>query len=229
MTRFQTTRWNVVDAAREDDGGGRVALQLLCCAYRHPVLAYLRALARPDEDPEELTQAFFLQFLQHRFDKQADRQRGRFRLFIKASVRHFLSNWRDHAAAAKRGAGATSSIDDGLDIADPRCKEPDRVFEREWALAVLERALARVRSDAVRAGKARVFDRLSEFILETPEPADYDHAGSDLGMARGTVAVTVHRLRERVRNQVRVELSQTIARDRDLDAEMAALRNAISG
>jgi RNA polymerase sigma-70 factor (ECF subfamily) len=228
MTRFQTTQWHVIVAARDDGDGSRLALEALCCAYREPVLAYMRALARRDEDPEELTQSFFLQFLQHRFDRQADRQRGRFRLFIKAAVRHFLSNSRNHAAAAKRSAGSTVRIDEEGDIVDRRGETPDRAFEREWALAVLRRAFAKLRSDAVRAGKSNLFDRLSEFIVDQPDAADYDRAAAELGMARGTIAVTVHRLRERLRNQVRTELAQTVAGEHMLDAELESLRRALA-
>src|SRR5258706_15268132 len=166
---FQTTQWSVILKTRAGEGEGRAALERLCNAYRNPVLAYLRRHSASREEAEDLTQGFFLEFIDGRLAASADPARGRFRTYLLAAVRHYLSNARAHAGALKRGGReqlvALADSDELETRADPN-ESPERTFERTWALTVLARAEARLRQEAAAAGKEELFLRLREFLLE---------------------------------------------------------------
>jgi RNA polymerase sigma factor (sigma-70 family) len=227
---FQTTRWSLILAARNVGADQRAALEQLCRAYRAPVHAFLRRVVSNRDEAEDLTQAFFLTFLEQRFDADAVRERGRFRVYLLATVKHFLANAHDYANAVKRGGRTqTVSLDDNaMDRADPS-ESPEHTFERVWALTVLERALEQMHREAMEDGKQAMFDRLREFLIEAPEPARYSALADELGMRSNTIAVTVHRLRERLRELVRAELMETVSDPQDVEVELRALRKSLAG
>lgn len=227
MGRFDTTRWSVVLRARSGPADARAALDALCRTYRPPVLAFVRSRGYPADAAEDLTQAFFERFLERGWHAAADPARGRFRTFLLTAVKRFLIDALEEANALKRGGGYKFLPLDvaGSDVAGG--ETPDRVFQREWARAILEAALGRLRAEASEAGKLDLFEHLAEFLVEPPDAADYARVAHALGLRRNTLAVAVHRLRHRLRELVRDELTETTAGPSELEMEMRALRDGL--
>lgn len=225
---FATTRWSMIVRAR-DPGDARRALEEICRAYRHPVLAYIRRQGHPPADAEDLAQAFFTGLLEARWDTRADPARGRFRAFLLTALRRFLANHAAARTAGKRGGGRTRvDFEDVAEaLAAPAGDAPDRVFERAWALTVLERAMECLRQEAAHAGKSELFRRLSPCLGEMVDNAAYRRLGEELGLRPNTVAVSVHRLRLRLRELVWSELADQTTSAEDLDGELRALRQAL--
>ena len=231
MNRFNSTHWSIVLRARESTGDARAALDVLCRAYRAPVLAYIRGRGYKS-DADDLAQAFFARLLEDEFYAMADPSRGRFRAFLITALKRFLINADTHARTLKRGGGnRIDSIDqDGGDCEHLISGDdgPERAFERSWALSLLDAALRRLRAEAEEAGKREMFDQLQEFLTESPDEADYARAAAALNLRRNTFAVAVHRLRHRLRELVREELLQTTAGRDDLDLELRVLRGTLA-
>lgn len=228
MGRFATTRWSLVLRARGDAGDARRALETLCRTYRPPVLAYVRNHVRVREHAEDLTQAFFMRFLEQAWHARADPERGRFRSFLLTALKRFLIDADAEAGALKRGGGCQfESLDGAHEAALAAGDTPEHVFDRAWAQAVLGAAFERLRAEAQQADKLALFEHLSEFLAEAPDQADYARVAAELNMRRNTLAVAVHRLRLRLRDLVRDELAETTADHADLDAELHALRAAL--
>lgn len=192
------------------------ALADLCCSYWYPLYAYIRRQGHNADQSQDLTQEFFSRLLEKDFLQAVDPRKGKFRSFLLAACKHFLSNERDRAMAQKRGGGKSMvSID--FDSADGRYQQepavkltPDRLFERQWALALLERVLLRLREEFDRAGKKSLFDRLKFALTGDRGQMPYLKISQDLGMSEGAVKVAVHRLRHRYRELLRDEIGQTI-------------------
>ncbi|MDZ3822883.1 MAG: sigma-70 family RNA polymerase sigma factor [Pseudoxanthomonas sp.] len=229
MVRFATTRWSLIMDARGEPEQARRALEAICRNYRRPVLAFIRHRGHGPSEAEDLTQEFFARLLERRWDTQADPARGRFRAFLLTSLKHFLANARAASVAAKRGSGqAEVALDDaGHALAAPDADTPDLVFERAWALTVIERAFERLREEAVQAGKLALLERLEPFLGEGAEPADYQRLGQTLGLRPNTVAVAVHRLRARLRELVRAELADQSDGPDAVEQELRAMRSAL--
>lgn len=232
MTRFASTQWSLVRRAGSGKHDARAALDDLCRTYRPPVLAYIRAHAGV-EDAEDLTQAFFAEFVATALHAGAEPGRGRFRTYLLTSLKHFLINSTQAARAIKRGGAAhmtsleAPGTDDGLRAAER--DSPDRVFERRWALTVIDAALRALRAEAQAAGKLDVFSRLREFLIEPPAEADYAVLAREMNVRPNTLAATVHRMRRRLREHVLAQLAHTTHARADLDAELRDLRAALAG
>lgn len=231
MTRFDTTHWSVVLRARGDATDARSALEALCRTYRPPVLAYIRGRGYPVEAAEDLAQAFFARFLEHAYHADADPERGKFRAFLLTALKRFLINADMENHALKRGGGIlfdplSTDSSDGV-LAANGSASPESEFERSWAVAVLDSAVAKLRAEAERAGKGALFDQLQEFLTERPDEEDYARAATTLNLRRNTLAVAVHRMRHRLRELVREELAQTAVGRDDLEAELRGLRAAL--
>jgi RNA polymerase sigma factor (sigma-70 family) len=228
MNRFRTTRWSLVLGARGTSQASARALDELCRIYRPPVLAYVRS--RGHADAEDLTQAFFEQLLRLQTYAVADPGRGRFRVFLRVALKHFLSNQIAAAHAAKRGGGQTPlSFEhdcEGVDAADAQM--PDEVFERAWADAVLRQSLVRLDAEAAAAGKRELFLALRPFLLESPDADGYARIAERLNLRRNTVAVAIHRLRARLHEAVREELGETVAGDTEVESELEELQAALA-
>lgn len=228
MARFDKTRWSVVLQARGEPAAARAALETLCRMYRPPVLAYVRSHVFARDSAEDLTQAFFARFLEQAWYADADPGRGRFRSFLLTALKRFLIDADAEARTLKRGGGFRfEALDDEATHAASAGDTPEHVFQREWAKAVLAAAFARLRVEAQRADKLPMFERLSEFLAEPPDEADYARAAEELHLRRNTLAVAVHRLRHRLRELVREELAETTADHADMDTELHALREAL--
>ena len=228
MGRFETTRWSLVLQARGGPVDARRALETLCRTYRPPVLAFVRSRGYAADAAEDLTQAFFTRFLERAWHASADPERGRFRAFLLTALKRFLIDADVEARALKRGGAIRFESIENVDEEEAAGVDaPDRVFEREWACTVLTAAFSRLRDEAELAGRLPMFERLSEFLIESPDEADYARAADELGMRRNTVAVSVHRLRHRLRDLVQAELAETTSSPAELDEELRALRGSL--
>ena len=233
MTRFETTRWSVVALARGTTVDARAALDSLCRAYRPPVLAYIRARGYT-LDAEDLAQTFFAKFIEETYHATADPARGRFRAFLLTALKRFLIKSDIETNTIKRGGAIrfdalVENTRPGTSVEATMVDDttPEQVFERGWVIAVLDAAMMRLRAEAAQAGKSAMFDRLSEFLSERPDEAEYERAAAALNMRRNTVAVAVHRLRNRLRDLVRDELKQTTTGREELAAELRELRSEL--
>lgn len=229
MSWFETTRWSVVQRAGGDSDDARSALAHLCVTYREPVLAFIRSRGFAADRAEDLTQAFFVHFLERAWYAGVDPARGRFRAFLLAALKHFLIDARAETHTLKRGGGIQLvPLDDELGGRIPTQEpDPEQAFEEAWVRAVLEAATGRLRAEAAAVGKAALFDHLRGFLIERPTENDYARTAQVLGLQRNTVAVAVYRLRRRLRELVREELSQTTANRDDFRGELRRLRGSL--
>jgi RNA polymerase sigma-70 factor (ECF subfamily) len=230
---FDTTQWTLVLRAGTDQPDGREALSGLCRAYWLPLFVYVRRRGYSAHDAEDMTQSFFADLLARGAIRRADPARGRFRTFLLTSLTNFIHNARDHALAARRGgnverlsfdsaeaAGALASIE-GDDLT------PDRAFDRCWAVAVLDRALQRLRAEQQRADKAAWFERVRSFLQSTAEPGDYDEIAKEFGLTKNAVAVAIHRLNARYRELIRAEIAQTVSGVDEVESELRDLLGSV--
>lgn len=226
--RFATTRWSLIFAAR-NPGKAHCALEEICQAYRAPVLAYVRRHGYSRSDAEDLTQEFFARFLEGRWDEGADPARGRFRAFLLVAIRRFLISADLAAHAAKRGGGAcrTATEDELERLQAPDRESPEQVFQRTWAMTILDRSYARLQDEAGRAGRLGLFEQLSPYLSERPAADDYQRMSDEVGLRPNTIAVAVHRLRVRLRELVREELARTCASPEEVEEELHDLRETL--
>jgi RNA polymerase sigma-70 factor (ECF subfamily) len=233
--RFATTRWSLVLAAgQKPDVRSADALTGLCEMYWYPVYAFIRRQGYRAEECADLTQEFFARVLEKNYFHDADPARGRFRAFLCASIRHFLSNERDRARTLKRGGTLPPiSLDvetaEGTYQLEPRDDlTPEKLFDRGWALILLERVLARLRDNHAAAGKGELFDHLKGFLTGDSAGQPYAEIAKATGMTEGAVKVAVHRLRRHFRDTLIQEIADTVSEPADIDAEIAYLMKAVS-
>jgi len=232
---FATTHWTVVLAAgRRSTPQSDRALEELCRAYWFPLYAYVRRRGHTKEDAEDLTQAFFARFLQKNYLEGLTAERGRFRAFLLASLKHFLANEWDRSQRQKRGGHVPhlsldwQTADTQFQIADPAEPSPDRAFDREWAVALLARVIERLSAECEAEGRGRQFAELKVFLTAGKGALSDADAAQALGLSAGAVRVAVHRLRKRYRQLLRDEIAQTLADPGQVDEEMQALFGAFS-
>lgn len=231
---FAATHWSLVLAAgRDGTPAARTALEKLCRTYWPPLYAFVRRSGHAPADAQDLTQGFFLQLLQRNFLDGVDPRKGRFRSFLLAALQHHLSNERDRARAHKRGGGLVPiSIDaqdaEGrylLEPADPMT--PEKLFERRWALTVLDQAVARLQKEYAASGREAIFAQLKGELTSTAERPPHAKIGRELGMTPGAVKVAAHRLRQRFGEVLRAEIAETVARPEDIEEEIHHLFQAL--
>lgn len=230
---FATTHWTVVLAAgRQHTPMADRALEELCHTYWYPLYAYVRRRGHSHEEAEDLTQAFFARFLERNFLENVSSEKGRFRAFMLAAFKHFLANEWDRATRQKRG-GALAPLSLDSQSADTRYRieladtlSPDKIFDREWALALLERVIVRLRDECAAADQANLFEKLKPFLTLDKTAAPYAQTAVELSMSEGAVRVAAHRLRRRYRELLRAEVSQTLADPAQTEEEMRALLTA---
>jgi DNA-directed RNA polymerase specialized sigma24 family protein len=224
--RFDSTRWSMVAAAQSrDTPDGEAALAELCSRYWRPLFSYVRRCGYSTEDAQDLTQAWFARLLDKNFLVQADAERGKFRSFLLASLKHFLANEWDRSKTVKRGGGVEFfSIDDMGDLPlAAAALNPEQVYERACAIVLLDRSTARLASEFAAAGKGELFEALKAFLSGDQGTHHRDIAAS-LQMSEGAVRVAVHRMRDRFRAIVRTEIAQTVANPADAEAIDEELR-----
>ncbi|MBK7876286.1 MAG: sigma-70 family RNA polymerase sigma factor [Planctomycetes bacterium] len=229
---FPTTRWSTVLDALAPERASHEALEHLCRRYWFPLYAFARRRGLAHDEAEDVVQAFLARFLEKR-DWRVDPARGRFRAYLAASMRHFLANEAERARAEKRGAGrALVSIDAdtesrfALEVADG--ETPERAYERSFALALLDEALARLAAEQAKAGKAAQFARLQPFLGPDTEAPAFAELALDLGTNEGALRVALHRLRRRYGELVRLAVLDLVTDPADVDAELRALSDALA-
>jgi RNA polymerase sigma-70 factor (ECF subfamily) len=227
MSPFQTTRWSLIHTAGEDPTQARAALEQLCAAYRPPVLAYIRRSGYNASDAEDLAQSFFLRFLETGWFAHADPERGRFRGLLLTALRHFLSDQRAQAMARKRGGGSVQ-VDEGLDACAAQDDGPEEAFTRAWLGTVIEHAMTRLDIEWTEAGKHQQFRLLSPLLAERADPEEMRALSEATGIRTNTIAVQAHRMRQSLRQLVRLELLQTVGSREALEQELAELRSVMA-
>jgi len=232
--RFATTRWTLVVAAGDtDEPSSRAAVAALCEAYWWPLYAFMRRSGRSSDDARDLTQAFFARIIEKRYFKHADRERGRFRSFLLAAAKNFLTNEHDRAVAAKRGGGQPHlplEFDDGerrYSNEPPDMRTPEDVYERNWASTVLAAAMARLDADAADPARRELSVALRPFL--TGDDADsYAAIARRFDMTEGALRVAVHRLRKQFGDALRDTIADTVDRVEDVDDELRYLLAVVS-
>jgi RNA polymerase sigma-70 factor (ECF subfamily) len=234
--QFHTTQWNRIAVAAGQEGAeSRAALADLCQAYWYPLYAFLRRCGHSAEDARDLTQGFFAALLEKGYLADADRKRGRFRSFLLTAATRFAAKERDKAAAQKRGGGRRVLPLD-FEEGERRYKHepahnwtPERIFDRRWALTLLDRTLARLRQEHESAGKLEQFEALKVFLAGESGAQRLAQLAEQQGTTEGALKVAVHRLRQKYRELLRAEIAQTVAGQEDVDDELNVLLAALRG
>jgi RNA polymerase sigma-70 factor (ECF subfamily) len=231
---FATTHWSLVMAAATDAASrsrAREALEQLCGIYWYPLYAFVRSRGHSADDARDLTQSFFARILEAGGFATADPARGRFRSWLLGAMKHFLVNEWHRERAQKRGGRATFLELDGLgaearwalEPAVPR--EPDAVFDKEWALESVARALASLRTESEARGAGALFAALEGCLTGDESPRR--ETAAKLGLTESAVKAAVHRLRQRYRAVLRAQIAQTVDDPSDIDDEMRYLLDAL--
>ena len=210
------------------------ALETLCRAYWYPLYAYVRRLGHAPADAEDLTQEFFRRLLEKEWLLSADPGKGRFRTFLLVALKRFLANEWKRASRQKRGGAVPllpldTEVAEHRYLAEPAAALPaDRLFERRWALTLLERTMDRLRAEYGRAGKAAEFQELKRFLTADRSAIAYAQIAGELALTEGAARVAVHRLRRRFREVFREETAHTVAAAEDVDEELRYLLLALT-
>jgi RNA polymerase sigma-70 factor (ECF subfamily) len=230
MSGFPTTAWTVVSRARSGvDAEAREALAFLCAAYWLPLYSFARRLGHASEDALDLTQGYFALLIEKDYLADVRLREGRFRAFLLASFRHFLSKERVRARALKRGGGRVLLAIDAQQAEERYADEalavldPEALFERRWALTILERALARLRHEFAATGRTIEFEQLEAYLTGSEPRVPYKNAAERLGTTEAAIKKRVHGLRRRYGLQLRDEIAATVADPDEIDAELRHL------
>ena len=230
---FATTHWSLVLAAGGDSPRAQMAVARFCSIYWYPLYAFARRIGLRPPDAEDATQGFLVHLLQTNALATVAREKGRFRSFLLAALKNFLSHERERAAAQKRGGGERAIELDAM-AAEARYAlepadnlSPDRLFDRGWALAVLEQAQERLRCEYDAGGKTALFEALRPTLAGARGGPAYTELATTLGMSEGAIKVAVHRLRDRYRAVLRSIVAETVAAPADIDAELRHLIEAL--
>lgn len=232
--RFAVTRWSIVlRASRPGTPEAAEALEILCRTYWYPIYGYIRSRGHTPDDAQDLVQEFFARFLEKNWLAGIEAETGKFRCFLLTVVKRFLLNDFDYRHAQKRGGGrSVLSLDEelaeGRYRAEPATDEtPERIFDRRWALAVLDQALTSLRTETTKGEKAKEFQLLGAFLSREAEPGEYARIAGELGVSVSAVAVAVHRLRQRYREVLRECVASTMAEPWQADQEIRQLIAAL--
>jgi RNA polymerase sigma factor (sigma-70 family) len=233
---FVTTRWTVVlHAGRKSSPHSDRALGELCQTYWYPLYAFVRRKGHAREDAEDLVQAFFEKFLAKNYLEGLSAERGKFRAFLLVALKHFLANEWDKSQRQKRGGGVThlsldwQSADERFKLEPPNIASPDRIYDREWALALLERVIMRLRDECISDGKSQLFEQAKGYLMVGEQAIPYATAAKALNLDEGAVRVAVHRLRQRYRARLRDEIAQTLDDPTQVTEELKSLQAALTG
>ena len=223
----------VLAAAVEPGARAEPALAALCQQYWHPVYAFIRRNGYSIDQGQDLTQGFFAVLLEKNYLRDAKQERGRFRSFLLTAVKHFLSNQKAREQALKRGGGQPHISIDPAEAESWYMPEavdgdtPEHLFERRWALSLLEQVMAKLRAEFEKPGKAGQFDLLSPF-LNGDAGVGYETAAAQAGLSAGSLRTAVHRMRRRYRTLLREEIAETVAQPEEIDEEIRFLLKVLS-
>jgi RNA polymerase sigma factor (sigma-70 family) len=234
---FEATHWSLVLAAARSSSTpqSREALEKLCRTYWPPLYAFVRKVGHEVHDSQDLTQAFFARLLEKHALGTVHPSKGKFRSFLLASLKNFLANEWDKTQARKRGGGVVFIPIDGPSTethcggVDPSHEETaDKIYDRQWALTLLDEVLKKLREAYVTDGREKIFECLKETLTAGKTLGGYAALGQELGMSEGAVKVAVHRLRQRYRELLRAEIAQTVSGPEEVDDELRELFAALS-
>ena len=233
--RFATTHWSVVlTAGKSSSTEQKQALETLCQSYWFPLYAYLRRRGYDTQQAEDYTQAFFAHILERKDLQTADPKYGKFRSFLLVRLKYFLSDERDRAHAKKRGGNKkVLSLDienaEGQYALEPAIQlSPEMLFEKSWAITVLERTMERLEAEMARKNKQKLFDCLKVYLTADKNAIPYQDMAAELKISDGSVRVAVHRLRRRYRKLLRDEIAQTVNSEDKIDEEIECLLAALA-
>jgi RNA polymerase sigma-70 factor (ECF subfamily) len=234
--QFRTTRWSAIFVAAESQmPGSQEALTALCRDYWYPIYAFARRAGQAPPDAQDLTQGFFLSLLQRRALKRVDPSRGKFRSFLLASFKNYLSDELDRARAIKRGGDREFVF---LDAADAESRyqyepadqlTPEKIYDARWAITLLTRAVDRLREECIASGETSRFEVLRPFVgAEIGQaPPTYEEVAKTLGISLGAAKTWVHRFRKRYTALLREEVWRTVSDPNEIDDEIRALCDAL--
>lgn len=229
---FAPTHWTLVLRARGGTPESLAALSELCAAYWQPVFSFIRREGRDEETARDLTQEFFARLLARRGLEAVQPGQGRFRSYLLGAVKHFLADERERANAAKRGGGQAPvplecSLPDAttatLPVPDPSSLVADTFFDRQWAVTLVDRAVASLAAEEADAGRSTHFAALKPWLLGEVESLSQADAANQLGLSEGAVKVAVHRLRKRFREAVKAEIAGTVDQPAQVAEELRYL------
>jgi RNA polymerase sigma factor (sigma-70 family) len=226
---FATTHWSVVLAAQGSSPAADEALEKLCRTYWRPIYSFVRREGRGIEDAQDLTQSFFARLLERRDLESVRREKGRLRSYLLASLKHFLINERERAMSIKRGEGRRLISLEELLTRERDDPEPadtltaDRIYERRWALTVLEQVLARLEQEYRTAGNGELFVRFKELLADEPEGISQANVASEMGKMENEVNHANLRIPQRYRELLREEIAHTVAVPGDIEDELRHL------
>lgn len=234
--KVATTQWSQVLAARDgSDTEARRALESLCRTYWQPLYAYVRRQGADPDAAADLTQGYFTELLEKDFLAHVDPSKGRFRAFLLASLRHFLSRQKARSGRLKRGGGTTTlsldlkSAEEWFAVHPVERMTPQDVFEHRWAAAVLDRAMDRLEQESRTSGNEDQFRHLKPYLTAEGSQRPYRGIASKLGTSEGAVKVAVHRLRKRFGEALRREIAETVADPAEVDNEVRHLLEVLRG
>lgn len=234
-SRFATTHWSIVLAAGSPESSQyQDALETLCRAYWTPLYIYLRRFGYNANQAEEYTQAFFANLLDKRGLRLVDPKHGRFRSFMLSALKHFIADERGRELAQKRGGGWKALPLDFKKVETHYALElahnlsPEKLFEKSWALTVLDHTLVRLKDELATTGKKKLFERLKVCLLGVEDSVSYRQLAAELDMTEGAIKVAVYRLRKRYRELLRQEIIQTVATTDEVDEEIQNLFAALA-
>ena len=232
-SQFPTTRWTLVVAAGDPHRKeARSALASLCEGYWYPLYAYVRRRGYAADQAQDLTQEFFIRVLEVRYLDRADPEKGRFRAFLLTSMKFFLADEADRNRAQKRGGGTVLSLEfssgeDRYQREPAHDETPEWVFERRWALSVLDRVVEKLRNEFVHHGRPEHFERLKVFLLGQSD-APYAALAREMSTSEGALKGAIHRLRKRYRELFRQEIADTVADPGEVESELRFLAAALT-
>jgi len=233
-SQFPTTRWTLVVAAGDPGRKeARSALVSLCENYWYPLYAYLRRRGYPADQAQDFTQEFFTRVLEGRYLDRADPEKGRFRSFLLSSLKFFVADEGDRQRAHKRGGGQLvplefSSGEERYQREPAHDETPERIFERRWALSLLDRVVERLRNEFAQHGHPEHFERLKVFLLGHSD-APYAALAREMNTSEGALKVAIHRLRKRYRELLRQEIADTVADPAEVESELRFLAAVLTG
>jgi DNA-directed RNA polymerase specialized sigma24 family protein len=226
---FTTTHWSVVLEAQGESPAAQEALEKLCRTYWRPIFAFLRRQGIPPEEAEDITQGFFAELLERRSLSAVRKEKGRLRSFLLGGLKYFLANEERRSMAVKRGKGQRPIPLEELragerietEPADPMT--PDQIYERRWALTVLERVLSRLKDEYCAGGNATLFDALKQLLPDEPGSPSQAEIAARLGMTENAVRQAFYRFRQRYQSLLREEIANTVATPGDIEDELRHL------
>jgi RNA polymerase sigma factor (sigma-70 family) len=230
---FGTTHWSVVLTAQGESTAAQDALEKLCRTYWRPIYSFIRRQGIPPEEAEDVTQGFFALLLERKDLNTVRKEKGRLRSYLLASVKHFLADEARRAMAVKRGKGQRLipleeiRERERIDVERSNRLTADQIYERRWALTVLEQVLARLREEYRSAGNVRFFEQMNKMLMDEPDRPSQAEIAAEFQMTENAVKQAFYRFRQRYQTLLREEIAHTVAMPNDIEDELRHLISVV--